>query len=311
MGGWVRLRLLADDLTGALDSAARFVPLTGRLPVFWHAADTPGSAAFDSGTRDLPEDAARSRIEAFVMLLDGADIAFKKIDSLLRGHVALELAACRRFFDHCMMAPAFPFQGRITRGGRQLFRMGDTWRDTGVTVPGMRDAETDADLGAIVADGCALTGRVLWCGTGGLAGALARHVPVPKPRLPSPVLALIGSDHPVSRAHVAAVQDHRRASVITCDLPPGIGRAAARQQIRATFAARLRQADRPGTLFVTGGETLRDLCTDLAASHLEVDGELEPGVPTSILRGGPWDGQRIVSKSGAFGDSGFLARLLL
>ncbi len=307
----MRLRLLADDLTGALDSAARFVPLTGRLPVFWHAAEEPGSAAFDSGTRDLSEDAARSRIDAFAALLDGADIAFKKIDSLLRGHVSLELAACRRFFDHCVLAPAFPFQGRITRGGRQLVRGGDTWRDTGVTVPGMRDAETDADLDAIVADGQALAGRVLWCGTGGLAGALARHLPVPKPRLPSPILALIGSDHPVSRAHVAAVQDHHRASVITCDLPADISRTAARQQIRATFAARLRQADRPGTLFVTGGETLRDLCTDLGASHLEVDGELEPGVPTSLLRGGPWDGQRIVSKSGAFGDSGFLTRLLL
>ena len=64
-------------------------------------------------------------------------------------------------------------------------------------------------------------------------------------------------------------------------------------------------------MFVTGGETLRDLCGALGASHLEVDGEIEPGVPTSLLRGGAWDGQRIVSKSGAFGDAGFLARLLL
>lgn len=307
----MRLRLLADDLTGALDSAARFVPLTGPLPVVWHPADMLGSVAFDSGTRDLPEDAARSRIERFATLLEGADIAFKKIDSLLRGLVALELSACRRLFDHCVLAPAFPFQGRITRGGRQLFRTGDTWRDTGVTLPGMSDAQTDADLDAIVADGQALSGRVLWCGTGGLAGALAKHSPVPAPGLPSPILALIGSDHPVSRAQVAAVRDHRRASVVTCDLPAGVSRAAARQHIRATFAARLRQGDRPGTLFVTGGETLRDLCTDLGASHLEVDGELEPGVPTSLLRGGPWDGQRIVSKSGAFGDAGFLARLLL
>jgi hypothetical protein len=28
------------------------------------------------------------------------------------------------------------------------------------------------------------------------------------------------------------------------------------------------------------------------------------------MRGGPWDGQRLVSKSGAFGDAGFIARLL-
>ena len=43
---------------------------------------------------------------------------------------------------------------------------------------------------------------------------------------------------------------------------------------------------------------------------LEVDGEIEPGVPTSVMRGGDWDGQRLVSKSGAFGDTEFLARLL-
>jgi uncharacterized protein YgbK (DUF1537 family) len=307
----VTLRLLADDLTGALDSAARFVPLTGPFPVVWHDADAPGSAAIDSGTRDLSEAAARTRIAPFAPLLQNADVAFKKIDSLLRGHVAMELAACMRFFDRCVLAPAFPFQGRITRGGRQLYRSGDTWRDTGVTLPDMRDAETDADLDAIVAAGRALSGRVLWCGTGGLAGALADHLPVPRPSLPLPILALIGSDHPVSRTHIAAVPAHRRAAVVACDLPPNTDRLAARQQIRTTFAATLRQAVRPGTLFVTGGETLRDLCTELGVSYLEVDGELEPGVPTSILRGGAWDGQRIVSKSGAFGDAGFLARLLL
>ena len=43
---------------------------------------------------------------------------------------------------------------------------------------------------------------------------------------------------------------------------------------------------------------------------LNVDGEVLPGIPTSILRGGAWEGQRIVSKSGAFGDAGVLARIL-
>lgn len=67
---------------------------------------------------------------------------------------------------------------------------------------------------------------------------------------------------------------------------------------------------RPGTLIVSGGETLRALCIALAADRLDVDGEIEPGVPTSVLRGGAFDGQRIVSKSGAFGGDDFLARIL-
>jgi uncharacterized protein YgbK (DUF1537 family) len=314
------LRLLADDLTGALDSAARFLPLTGPVAVTWQGRAIEGSVAIDSGTRDLPAEAARARIERLAPLLDGGAPAFKKIDSLLRGHVAMELAACMRRFDHCVLAPAFPFQGRITRDGRQLALTGDAWRDTGVDLQGelralcveaqMRDAETDADLDAIVAEGRCLTGRVLWCGTGGLAGALAGHGTVPRPGLSLPLLALIGSDHPASRAQVAAVPADLLPAVVVCDLPAGTDRLTARERIGETFRALLDRVWRPGTLFVTGGATLRDLCDALGVGRLEVDGELEPGVPTSLLRGGDWDGQRLVSKSGAFGDTGFLQRLL-
>ena len=315
-----RLRLLADDLTGALDSAARFVPLAGRVAVGWNASAPDGAAAFDSGTRDLDTTAARAAIARFAPLLDGGEPAFKKIDSLLRGHVALELAACMQRFDHCVLAPAFPFQGRITRGGRQLMRAGDSWRDTGVDLPAalralgvevpMRDAVTDADLDAIVTEGMRLPGRVLWCGTGGLAGALAGRGPAPCPALTGPILALVGSDHPVTRTQLAAVPASLRSALVTCDIPPDTDRAAARRRIATQFAARLREVERPGTLFVAGGATLGDLCAALGVAYLEVDGEIEPGVPTSVLRGGAWDGQRLISKSGAFGDAGFLARLL-
>ena len=315
----MRLRLLADDLTGALDSAARFVPATGPVAAVWRDADLRHSVAIDSETRELSEAEARTATARFAPLLQDGDPAFKKIDSLLRGHVAAELAACMRWFDHCVLAPAFPFQGRITRNGRQLVRSNDGWRDTGIDLPAalralgvaveLRDAETDDNLDAIVAEGRRL-GRVLWCGTGGLAGALAGRRPVPRPGLSPPLLALIGSDHPVSLAQVAAVPPDLQSRVVTCKLPAGTDRAQARARIAEAFAMRLRPAERPGTLFIAGGATLRDLCDALGASHLEVDGEIEPGVPSSVLRGGAWDGQRIVSKSGAFGDTGLLARLL-
>ncbi len=334
----IRLRLLADDLTGALDSAARFVPLTGAIATTWRSDPTPhGSVAIDTATRDLSAADAATAIARFAPLLDGGEPAFKKIDSLLRGHVAVELAACMRRFDHCILAPAFPFQGRITRGGRQLVRAHDAWRDTGVDLQAAlrahgidlrpRDAETDADLDAIVAEGRALPGRVLWCGTGGLAGALAGHSPVAKPHLPGPILALIGSDHPVSAAQLAAASNlhmrlphadaatiaqhlEHRSAAVTVELPADTPRDVACRTISVHFTALLQAIDRPGTLFVTGGETLRHLCDALQVTHLDVDGEIEPGVPTSILRGGDWDGQRLVSKSGAFGDDQFLHRLL-
>jgi uncharacterized protein YgbK (DUF1537 family) len=333
------LRLLADDLTGALDSAARFVPLVGPVPVSWRTGELPPTAAIDAGTRELDAAAASAVMARLAPELRGADIAFKKIDSLLRGHVAHELAACMRHFDHCVLAPAFPFQGRITRGGRQLMRDGDGWRDTGVDLEAElralgvdlrpADAETDADLAAIVAAGRALEGRVLWCGTGGLAGALAGQHAAPCPELPRPMLALIGSDHPVAAAQLAAVAPrlHRiaraeaaelgairrtletGAAAVCLALPPDTPRLAAARQIVACFHAVLAELGRPGTLVVAGGETLRGLCDALGVAWLEVDGEVVPGVPTSVLRGGALDGQRVVSKSGAFGEAGFLLQL--
>jgi uncharacterized protein YgbK (DUF1537 family) len=326
-----RLRLLADDLTGALDSAARFVPLCGVVPTCWRLpTDLPQSIAFDSGTREFDCADVPAVIAPVAPLLDDGDPAFKKIDSLLRGHVALELAACSRRFDHCIVAPAFPFQGRVTRNGRQLVRAESGWRDTGVDLSAdgvqLCDAETDDDLDAIVAAGRLLKGRVLWCGTGGLAAALAGRVAIPRPPLPRPILALIGSDHPASARQLAAVtgRHHRLpdpdapaiaralasgAAAISVVLPPSTPRQTACDAILHRFAELLTANERPGTLFVTGGETLRRLCGALGVQRLDVDGELEPGVPTSIMRGGPWDGQRVVSKSGAFGDANFLARV--
>lgn len=312
------LRLLADDLTGALDSAARFVPLTGPIPVVWSGPIPAGTVAIDSGTRDLDATEAAVAMRRFTGVLAGGDIAFKKIDSLLRGHVVLELDACRAGFATCVLAPAFPFQGRITRGGRQLRRDGDGWRDVWGELP-LLDAETDADLDAIVARYSTGDASVLWVGTAGLAGALAGRRPVPCPVLSGPVLGLISSDHPVTAIQLDALGPlHRRLpgppsrlpAAFSLVLPATADRATATLAIAAAFASLLAEIPHPGTLVVTGGATLRSLCEVLGATGLLVDGEVEPGVPTAILRGGDWDGQRIVSKSGAFGDPGLLVRLL-
>lgn len=337
-----RFRLLADDLTGALDSAARFCPMFGPVPVAW--ADDPAETvlALDSMTRDANAGAARVRADELAPALAGAELAFKKLDSLLRGHVALEVAACQRAgrFDAVVIAPAFPAQGRITRDGRQLAHgsdvgldIGRAFADEGIHLahrrpgddlpPGVSlwDAETDDDLMEIAA---MRRRRVLWCGTAGLAGALARQEFAPRPApqiaLARPIVALIGSDHPVALAQLAAC--HMRVvlgvaaaeivdgAAVSVALPAGTDRALAAGLIGAEFAQVLARLPRPGTLVVTGGETLRRVCAALDARGLVVEGELAPGVPVSRLAGGRWDGARIVSKSGAFGDARLLARLL-
>lgn len=334
-----QLRILADDLTGALDSASRFVPLTGPLPVVWSGVGLVGTAAIDSATRERTEKEACAIVADLAPALAASDIAFKKIDSLLRGHVAAELAVCMREFDHCVLAPAFPFQGRITRGGRQLVRNAAEWRDTGIDLrtalhaQGLTiepfDAESDADLTSIVESCRNWNGRILWCGTAGLAGALAGFQKAPAPKLQPPLLALIGSDHAVTRAqaatlgsrlhHIAGVDDAaalaRRVgdqnAAVCVAVPDGSTREAARRHIAACFAALVTELEPPGALIVTGGETLHGLCRCLGVEHLLVDGEIMPGVPASLLQGGRWDGMRVVSRSGAFGDALLLRRLLV
>jgi D-threonate/D-erythronate kinase len=124
-----QLRLLADDLTGALDTSAEFVGALGPLDVAWRAdaiTGRHGSFAIDSGTRELGAERAFAIARELAPLLRGAGIAYKKIDSLMRGPWAAELNACLHsgFWDACIVAPAFRHQGRCTRAGRQFAKGG-------------------------------------------------------------------------------------------------------------------------------------------------------------------------------------------
>lgn len=348
------LRLLADDLTGALDTAAELTALCGPVRVLWDStvapALPPGGIALDSGTREATRDAAFARVKALAPALVGAGIAYKKADSLLRGHVAAELAACYGLgaWQHCIVAPAFPAQRRITRGGRVWVRQsGGDWSPVGENdlltalaaeglpvqpgslhaplPPGVTvfDAETEDDLAQLAELGRRASAPVLWCGSGGLARALASAARVqPSTSLMRPVLGLFGSDQAATARQLAAcspcwirianggrveagrvVQRMESAGVAlaSLDLPPGLPRHEAAQRIEAAMTELIRRLPRPGTLIAAGGETLRALCRGLGASSLRTTGLIAPGVPRSVMCGGVWDGIDVVSKSGAFG----------
>lgn len=225
------LRLLADDLTGALDAAAEFVPLTGVVETFWHGAipdELPPNAALDSATREVSSASATSIVLGLSRHLRCGEIAFKKIDSLLRGCTIAEIVACAADWRYAVLAPAFPYQGRITRSGRQYAKTADgNWVATGddlLSLPSVRhgqldadlqpgitvfDAATDDDLRRVVATVRRCPHPVLWIGTGGLAQALAgeRAAPAMTP-LPRPMLGVFGSDHPATAAQLAACETH-------------------------------------------------------------------------------------------------------
>ncbi|MFH6786999.1 MULTISPECIES: four-carbon acid sugar kinase family protein [Methylobacterium] len=338
------LRLLADDLTGTLDTAAGFTGLVGPVEAAWVGAALPasGSLALDTGTREHDAAAAVRIAARAAPMLAGADLAFKKLDSLLRGPWAAELAACLGGWRHGVVAPAFPYQGRRTRDGRQLARRGDGWEAVSgniaeilraAGVPARRadvseglidgvavyDAADDDDLDRIAALG--RNAPVLWCGSGGLAGALARHAPAPGDgRLRGPILGLFGSDRPETESQLAACPEHRLVlaegesalrvadrlaadgvALVSLALAPGTARDEAASRIAAAFGRLAHTLPPPGTLIVAGGETLKALCLALGAESLVVTGQVVPGLPRSRMRGGLWDGTAVISKSGAFG----------
>lgn len=359
------LRILADDLTGALDTAGCFVGPGDTLPLIADANLIPrsGDCAVSTETRDIPESAALRRLTSYAGFFDGGGIAFKKIDSLLRGHVAAELAHIirRDRFDAAVLAPAFPALGRVTRKGRQwaqlagqptlqlvgpdlahdLARLGIEVQPgppaadkAGASTVFLCDAETDDDLERVVDHG-RRAGRVLWCGSAGLAEALTDGITplsVAAPR----ALVICGTRHPVASLQVKQLcRDEPSAlaalppdydttatarivnarlkinswAAIAADFPdmPAID---ARRLLDRALRDVLPRLDRPDALIVMGGDTLA-VCNDvLGTRQLAVRGLLERGMAVSTFADGAWANIPVISKSGAFGSENTLREII-
>jgi uncharacterized protein YgbK (DUF1537 family) len=255
-----RLRIVADDLTGALDSAVGFAGAAGPVLVCRRgpAPVSAACAAVDIGTRDLPVAALGPVLSDSAAWFDGADLCFKKIDSLLRGHWAVELAAmaATRQFDRIVVAPAFIQQGRLTLGGRLHLRdpegglraapvapIADALADAGLRGVACRragepcqafegvavfDVVDEADLFALTAEGLRWPGRTLWVGAAGLARALA-HQPVPVRReFASSMLMVIGSVHPRTAAQLERLRARLPEHFIEHRMGQDVRRSAAR-----------------------------------------------------------------------------------
>jgi len=137
--------IVADDLTGALDTSAPFAAhgldtrLTFPFGAFSRHIDAGAKVvALTTESRHLPADAAADCVKAAIRTLAPLkpDFVFKKIDSMLRGNIAAEtlaamMATGRR---HAIIAPAVPVQNRTMRGGT-------------VYVNGLRLAGSDSDNG--------------------------------------------------------------------------------------------------------------------------------------------------------------------
>jgi D-threonate/D-erythronate kinase len=333
--------VLADDLTGAADSGIGFRRAGLRTAVGWSLAllaDSYDVVALDLATRGLSVEAAAARTASAVEAARSAGVStlYKKVDSLLRGHLGLEVRAALDAWGPdalAIVAPAFPAAGRTTVDGWQLLdgipiaSVSQLLLEADVAV-GTRawvcDASTDEDLRAVARAGVALERPVVWVGTAGLAAQLpaalgltgsASHDLVPA----RPVLTVVGSMAADSQAQLSAlvaagrprvsldelgaVLSSRTSAVLALDEPPGQEDAALVRGLAASLAG---HASLVGGLVATGGETAASVLRAFGVTALELVAEVEPGLPLSVACGA-WRGP-VVTKAGAFGDAGSLVR---
>jgi uncharacterized protein YgbK (DUF1537 family) len=121
------LLVLADDLTGALDTGIQ--PVKKGIPTLvcprWKGAFPGGSGegalVINSDTRHCSPGEARRIIAEILEQFPAVPYIYKKTDSTLRGHTGAELEALvrARKLGVLPFIPAYPGLGRSTRRGRQ------------------------------------------------------------------------------------------------------------------------------------------------------------------------------------------------
>jgi uncharacterized protein YgbK (DUF1537 family) len=307
--------LIADDLTGACDAAVHFA---GAEVLIDRLARSARVVAISTESRDLAPAEIRHAWAgvAAQFPVDREVLLFQKIDSTLRGNIAVEIAAAMEAFgcDEAVVCPAFPAQGRVVEGGWLRINSASEFAPVDVAarlqLPCM-DASSDDDLDGIVAGSFATGRRILWVGSAGLASALARRLamergPEAAVRRGS-ALFCIGSDHARTLVQQAALLAERAA--VQADSREGICAALARGEHvilripRGCGTVRELIAGAPAAaLVLSGGDTASLVCAAAGVRRIELCDEIIPGVPRGILRGGEFDGIPVVTKSGGFGD---------
>ena len=127
--------LVADDLTGATDSAVQFAEagwsahlLLGRGSAPKITASAPSLLAVVTGVRPAAAEVAAERTATAVedLLAHGCERLYLKIDSTVRGSVAAQLRGALTAWGTAhpgaaaVLCPAFPAQGRTVVGGQVL-----------------------------------------------------------------------------------------------------------------------------------------------------------------------------------------------
>lgn len=122
----VKVRIIADDLTGACDAAVPFAAsgFATEAQPYWslNLASSAPVFAINTETRASAAAVVQDRLSSLATTLrrEPADYLIKKIDSVFRGNTMLEIATSLKIMPHdlAILAPAFPELGRSATGAR-------------------------------------------------------------------------------------------------------------------------------------------------------------------------------------------------
>ncbi len=125
--------IIADDLTGADDTALQFHLRGANTQIVLDYSLFPENKAntqvwaIPTETRNIEAPAAYERVKQAAKVLSenlNVEYFYKKMDSTLRGHIAVEALAMLDVldWDAAVIIPAFPQEGRTTIGGYHLLK---------------------------------------------------------------------------------------------------------------------------------------------------------------------------------------------
>jgi len=123
--------IIADDLTGANDTALQFNLSGANTQILFDYSQAPEGIAntqvwaISTETRNVGKDEAVPVVRGAVKILDeklNTEYYYKKIDSTLRGNIGTEAMTVLNElgWDAAIVVPAFPAEGRTTIGGYHL-----------------------------------------------------------------------------------------------------------------------------------------------------------------------------------------------
>ena len=334
----IRVAIIADDLTGALDTASPFACHGARVFCFTEpdavSTETVSQAdviSVSTNSRHMTPDEAAAAVKATAEKICALspDIVLKKIDSRLKGNVTVECEAVASVFQlsHLLVVPAAPDVGRYVIKGAV--------EGAGVATPipiqplfasshcqiEISDVASHQAMQSVVQLFMKERNTLPVCARGfamALAEVLFPNGIAGDMPLNKPWLVAIGSRDPVTTEQRTILTDG--SEFISINAPDGqietyptstqalLLHCSGRQiEDSETVAWRFAEgvqkaiaAGETGTVLCSGGDTAHAVLRALGVNGLQVIGEAAPGLPVTRIR---VNGRDIIfiSKSGGFG----------